>query len=115
MTLSHWPTKHLRCAKKIRNLYGMPNNNDKTDYSPEQLREIAARIHACALEFEKTARDLETLSESSIALATDTFFKTLVRLESFKRTIERETIDIKGKHMAAKGKKRISASREKKK
>lgn len=114
MMLRYWPVKYLRCSKKIRNLYRMPNNNDKTDYSPEQLREIAARIHACAAEFEKTASEVESWPEKSIALATDTFLKTLDRLESFRRTIDRETISIKAKNMAAKGKKRVSTAREKK-
>ncbi len=62
MAISRWPEKHLRCTKNIRNLYGMPNNNDKTEYSREQLLDFASRIHACAAEFEKTAAEMEKLN-----------------------------------------------------
>jgi hypothetical protein len=92
----------------------MPNTNEKTDHSAQDLRELASRIRACADEFEKTASCVAESPDGSIPLAIDTFLTVLQRVESFKRTLERETIAFKANTTASKAKRRITASRKKK-
>lgn len=70
----------------------MPKSNDATDMTPDDLRTISARIRKCAEAFDALASLVEsTPGEKSIALAVDTFRKTLVRLEAFNRTLDRES------------------------
>lgn len=92
----------------------MPNTNDKTEMTPEQLREHAKRIRDVAEAFEMAATGIETRKQRFLLLSIDNYLSTLKRLESFKRTIEREHANAEIEQIQGKTRKRIVSARKKK-